>query len=139
MNEVFRKSMEVGYLFAKECKDIESTSDWLANEECYAFAKITIDHAEDENCDIETAFHKYMNVIINIVNTFAILKGDDIPLTFGPMWSDYTRGFLAGEIIGFPTEENLLKVAEAEKIWNEDDGKFGYYQEVLELVVDLGL
>ena len=49
------------------------------------------------------------------------------------MWDCYCKGFLAGEILGEPTEENIMKVSKAEKLWNDTD-EYGYYQEVLNAV-----
>ena len=50
------------------------------------------------------------------------------------MWDDYCRGFLAGEIIGMPTDENLKMVRKAEKLWKDDC--YGYYQDVLDEVCE---
>lgn len=47
------------------------------------------------------------------------------------MWDEYCKGFLAGQILGRPIEENMILVDRAERLWKDVD-KYGYYQEALE-------
>lgn len=125
MNKVFKQSMEVGYYFNKELYRDNRTDDWSGSEECSTFTKIVVDYAEENECDIKTAFYKLMNETINEINNETIPTEDH-------MWDDYCKGFLAGEILGKPTKGNLNKVKKAEKLWENED--YGYYQEVLEEV-----
>ena len=52
-----------------------------------------------------------------------------------PMWDEYCKGFLAGQILRLPTEENMKLLDKAEKLW-EDTEKYGYYQEALDDAVN---
>lgn len=47
------------------------------------------------------------------------------------MWDEYCKGFLAGQILGLPTEKNMMLVDRAEELWKDVD-KYGYYQDALE-------
>lgn len=125
MNKIFKQSMEVGYYFDAELYDDERTEDWCGSEECATFAKIIVDYAEENGCDINFAFYEIMNETVDKINNEIIYTDDHA-------WDYYCKGFLAGEILGFPTEENLAKVKKAEKLWEDPD--YGYYQEVLEEV-----
>lgn len=131
MDKTFIQSMEVGYYFQKELYDNDNTIDWNGSEQCSTFAKIIVDYAEENNCDIDIAFYEIKDKAINEINNNKMLCIDNM-CTYN-IWNNYCKGFLAGEIIGLPTEENLIKVEKAEKLW-ENEEKYGYYQEVLEEV-----
>ena len=118
----FKQSMEVGYYFNEEVFNDERTDDWCGSEECSTFTRIIVDYAKENGCDIVEAFYKLMDETINKINS------EDIP-TEEHAWDDYCKGFLAGEILGMPTETNLEKVKMAEKLWLNPE--YGYYQEVL--------
>ena len=125
MNKKFKDSMEVGYYFNKYLSNDETTKEWNASEECSTFTKIVLDHEKEIKLGIFYAFHDVMHEMI-----YKIEK--EIVPTEEHMWDDYCKGFLAGEILGMPTKENLSKVRKAERLW--EDNEYGYYQEVLEEV-----
>ena len=125
MNKVYKQSMEVGYYFKEEVFNDNRTEDWCGSEECATFAKIIIDYTKENGCDINVAFHEIMEETINGINNETITIEEH-------GWDDYCKGFLAGEILGVPTKENLSKARKAEKLW--EDVEYGYYQEVLEEV-----
>jgi len=124
MNNIFKKAMEVGYYFDMELneRDDDRVSEWTGSEDCATFAKIIVDYAEDNGCDINFAFYEIMDETVDGICDETISVSDH-------MWDDYCKGFLAGEILGYPTPETMEKVKEAEKLWKNDS--YGYYQEVL--------
>ena len=122
MNKIFRQSMEVGYYFKNEVND-DRTDDWYGSEECATFTKIILDYAKENGCDISFAFYEIMDETIEKIHNEDICVEEH-------MGDDYYKGFVAGEILGFPTKENLRKVGKAEKLW-KDANSYGYYQEVL--------
>lgn len=122
MTNIYKHSMDIGHYFNTEFYNDNRTEDWCGSEECATFTKVVLDYAESNKCDIKTAFYEIMNKTINGINN------ETIP-TEEHAWDDYCKGFLAGEILGMSTEENLDKVRKAEKLWKDD--KYGYYQEVL--------
>ena len=124
MNNIFRKSMEVGYYFDTEfnARNDERSTEWTGSEDCATFTKIIVDYAEENGCDIDAAFNEIADETVDAICNETIPVEDH-------MWDDYCKGFLAGEILGYPTEENLKKVRDAEQLWK--DGCYGYYQDVL--------
>lgn len=126
MTRLFKDSMIVGYLFVENYYDDYRTDEWKGSEECSLFAAKILGMAKIEHISIEEAFEKYANKFIDEINEIETAIECH-------MWDDICKGFLAGEIIGLPTEENLKKVKRAEKLW--DDPDYGYYQEVLNEVV----
>ena len=126
MNKTFKQSMEVGCYFNEYLSNDVTTQEWSASEECSTFAKIVVDYANENKLSIPDAFHDVMHEMIYKIEKEIIPTEDH-------MWDDYCKGFLAGEILGMPTKENLAKVRKAEKLW-EDAEAYGYYQEVLDEV-----
>lgn len=123
MNKTFKQSMKVGYYFYNELCNDKRTDEWCGSEECATFTRIVVDYANKNGCAIYDAFHEIMDETINGI------ENETIP-TEDHMWDDYCKGFLAGEILGMPTKENLAIVRDAERAWiNNTD--YGYYQEVL--------
>ena len=118
--------MKIGYYFYKELHEEHRTREWSGSEECSTFAKKVLDYAEENGCAVDFAFYKLMDDVVNKINDKTISVEDH-------MCDDYYKGFLAGEILGMPTKENLDKAKKAEKLWENSD-KYGYYQEVLEEV-----
>ena len=116
--------MEIGALFDSKYKNDERT-DWNASEGCAEFCRYIIEEAATTNQPVKDIFYQSGEHYIEIINAF----GSDIK-SHG--WDEYGKGFLAGEILGMPTKENMKLVTEAEKLW--EDPKYGYYQEVLEEV-----
>lgn len=123
MNKIFKQSMKVGYYFYNELCNDKRTDEWCGSEECATFTRIVVDYANENGCDINAAFYEIMDETVNKINNETISTEEH-------MWDDYCKGFLAGEILGMPTIENLRKVRDAEELW-EDNTTYGYYQEVL--------
>lgn len=122
--KLFKKSMEIGALFDSKYKNDERT-DWIASEECAEFCRYIIEEAVATNQPVKDIFCQSGEHFIEIINN----NGSGIK-SHG--WDEYCKGFLAGEILGMPTKENMKLVTEAEKLW--EDPKYRYYQEVLEEV-----
>ena len=74
--------------------------------------------------NVEETFEKYAEKIIKKIES---KKGK----LRSHMWDEYCKGFLAGQILGLPTEKNMILVDRAEELWKDVD-KYGYYQEALE-------
>lgn len=123
--ELYKKSMEVGYLFWNKYKNDERVYEWNATVECSDFCENIIRSSNNTGKSISEIFFDTSEQIIETINnkTMEIIDHD---------WDEYCKGFLAGEILGMPTDENMKLVAEAEKLW--EDPSYGYYQEVLEEV-----
>lgn len=122
--KLFKKSMEIGALFDSKYKNDERT-DWIAGEGCAEFCRYIIEEAAATNQPVKDIFcHSGEHFIEIINNNRSDIKSHD--------WDEYCKGFLAGEIFGMPTKENMKLVNEAEKLW--EDTSYGYYQEVLEEV-----
>ena len=127
MTNIYKHSMDIGHYFNTEFYNDNRTEDWCGSEECATFAKIILDYVEKNNCDVSVALYKLTEETIDGINNESIKTEDHAR-------DDYCKGFLAGEILGLPTEDNLNKVRMAEELWKDSD-KYGYYQEVLEEVV----
>lgn len=125
--KLFKQAMEVGALFWEKYQNDERVYEWNGSEECSLFCKSIIDKAIMLNCNIEESFNLKAEELVNEIN--------HIETTLAcHMWDEICKGFLAGEILGKPIKENLQKVKEAEKLW-EDIDTYGYYQEVLNEVI----
>lgn len=124
MNKTFINSMIIGAMFFDKYYNDKRLNNWSGSEECSTMTKKTIEYAQENNVSLECAFDIIMNDLIE--NDFDTIEDH--------MWDDYCKGFLAGEIIGMPTEDNLKKVRRVEKLWQDDC--YGYYQEVLNEVLD---
>ena len=122
---IYERSMEIGYLFnLNGYNDSDDTGDWSCSEECATLADLVIFMVDTTGVKTVDALATNVGVIIG--NKVNIVDHS---------WDDYCRGFLAGQIIGEPTEENIKKAKEADNLWfNDDEGKYGYYHEVLEEV-----
>ena len=122
---IYERSMEIGYLFnLNGYNDSDDTGDWSCSEECATLADLVIFMVDTTGVKTVDALATNVGVIIG--NKVNIVDHS---------WDDYCRGFLAGQIIGEPTEENIKKAKEADNLWfNDDEGKYRYYHEVLEEV-----
>ena len=123
MNSTFKKAMEVGNLFWNRYEKDYRTHEWKGSEECCMFCETIIERAKKDKCSIEVTFNEFAEELIDEINKIET----ELPCH---MWDDLCKGFLAGEILGNPTEENLNKVKKANRLWKDVD-KYGYYQEVL--------
>ena len=124
--KLFEKAMEVGCLFWEKYQDDQRTHEWNASEECCLFCRTIIEKANENGLSINNILDEYAEELIGKIN-------DIETALLCHMWDELCKGFLAGEILGMPTKENLKKVQRAEKLW-EDVDTYGYYQEVLEEV-----
>ena len=126
LSETYKKCMHIGNWFNKHSNE-EMDEEWYASEHCATFAKAVCDVVEIINSGIETTAQYIYDRLVK----GGFRRVDD------HMWDDYCKGFLAGQIIGIPTEENIRKAEIAEQMWEEDkEGKYGYYQEVLNELVN---
>lgn len=116
--------MEIGHLFDMEFneKNDDRVKEWTGTEECATFARAIMDYADEHKCNIATAFYEIAEEVVSGICDGAFVIKDN-------GYDEYCRGFLAGEIIGFPTEENLRLAQEAED--QRKNGLYGYYQDVL--------
>ncbi len=122
--EIFKACMLIGNRFAKKYNN-DVTDEWSASTECATVTQLTYELMSTINISMERALDIIMENIIE--NGFRHVEDHG--------WDLYVRGFLAGETLGMPTENNMEKAYMADKLWNNDDkGEYGYYQEVLELV-----
>lgn len=121
--KLYKKSMEVGYLFWNKYKNDGRVCEWNATVECSDFCESIIRSSNNTGKSINEVFFDTSEQIIETINneTMEIIDHD---------WDEYCKGFLAGEILGMPTENNMKLVDKAEKLW--EDTSYGYYQEVLE-------
>ena len=126
LTERYKNSMRIGNRF--RCRyEVEKTSEWNGTEECATLTELTCRLMETHNISADTALDMVMDKVIE--NNYRLGRVTDHG------WDDYTRGFLAGQILGWPTEENIKKAEAAETLWDNDDGgEYGYYQEVLDEV-----
>lgn len=122
--ELYKKSMEVGYLFNKKLSNDYRTDDWNASEEASYFCVKIIKKSKKYGYNVEETFEKYAEKIIKKIES---KKGK----LRSHMWDEYRKGFLAGQILGLPTEKNMILVDRTEELWKDVD-KYGYYQEALE-------
>lgn len=124
LNDVYKGCMLIGNRFNQRYAT-EETDEWNATEECATVAKVTYEIMKVLNISTEAALDYVMGKVID----------DGFRKVEDHMWDDYCRGFLAGEILGMPTEKNLGLAVEAEITWASDCFvRYGYYQEVLEEV-----
>lgn len=124
LNDVYKGCMLIGNRFNQRYAT-EETDDWSASEECATVAKVTYEIMKVLNISMEAALDYVMGKVID----------DGFRKVEDHMWDNYCRGFLAGEILGMPTEKNLELAEKAEERWIADKAdKYGYYQEVLEEV-----
>lgn len=124
MNNIFKQSMEVGAIFYKKYYD-ERTWEWSASDKCPTMTKMTIKYAKENNVSLEFALDIVMKELFE----------NDFDTTEDHLWDDYCKGFLAGEILGMPTIDNIKMVMVAEELWKDND-TYGYYQEVLNEVLE---
>ena len=122
--EIYKACMLIGNRFIKKY-DNDVTDEWSASEECATITRLTYEMMSTINISMERALDIIMENIIE--NGFRHVEDHG--------WDLYVRGFIAGEVLGMPTENNMEKAYMADKLWNNDDeGEYGYYQEVLEKV-----
>lgn len=128
VGDVYMGCMIIGDFFEKNLKhkiaedDFIDLDDWNASEECATFAETVFVLADNVNINMKSA----AQTVFDMIREVGFRKVTD------HQWDEYTRGFLAGQVFGFPTNDALEKVSKAETLWWGDmKGKYGYYQEVL--------
>lgn len=122
ISEIYKKCMLVGNRWEQKYGNNEDFDEWCGTEECATLAELVYHICETLNVGMEKVLADVMNIIIQNGFYNVIDHGYD----------DYARGFLAGQILGLPTSDNIDKAEKAEWLWNHDDGDtYGYYQEVL--------
>ena len=134
LSDVYKGCMIIGNFFKKHYADIKENDDWDGTEdwsgtiECATYAEAVYHLANNINVGMETA----CKIVIDMIKEVGFYQKTDHG------WDDYTRGFLAGEVFGIPTEAAVQKAILAEIKWKNDsrkaNPKFGYYQEVLDEV-----
>lgn len=122
---LYKKAMEVGCLFWNKYKNDERVCEWNGMVECSEFCERIIKSSNDTGKSINDVFFATSEQNIKAINNETTEIVDH-------GWDEYCKGFLAGEILGMPTENNMKLVDKAEKLW--EDTTYGYYQEVLEEV-----
>ena len=120
MNEIYKECMMLGHSFQQKYADLLETEDWTGTEECATVAELAYNLMNKLNLNAESALDIVMDTALS--NGFRNVEDHG--------YDDYARGFLAGEILGVPNQENYELVKKAEQIWEEDDS-YGYYQEIL--------
>lgn len=134
LSDIYKGCMIIGNYFSKHYKNIKENDDWDGTEdwsgtiECATYAEAVYHLANNINVGMETA----CKIVIDMIKEVGFYQKTDHG------WDDYTRGFLAGEVFGIPTESAVQKAILAEIKWKNDsrkaNPKFGYYQEVLDEV-----
>lgn len=123
LSDVYLGCMIIGNFFEKNLKNDEYFEDeeWFGTEHCATFAKVVYTFANTVDISMETACRK----VFDMIKTCGFNKVEDHG------YDDYARGFLAGEVLGIPTEDAKKKAERAEEIWFHSSKRYGYYQEVL--------
>lgn len=127
LSDVYLGCMIIGNFFEKNLKhkitedDFIDLDDWNASEECATFAETVFVLANNVNISMESAAR----------TVFDMIREVDFRKVTDHQWDEYTRGFLAGQVLGIPTEDAKKKAERAEEIWFDSSNHYGYYQEVL--------
>lgn len=122
LSDTYKTCMYIGNAFKRNIPDSKSP-DWNGTEECATLAEVV--------CFINNT---YGTPITDGTIVIAGLMSKGYITVKDHGYDVYARGFLAGEILGFPNDENIQKAEKAEKLWLANLKDFGYYQEVLEKV-----
>ena len=121
MSYEYQKAMAVGAKTKKINELKEEISEWNEIGQCRLFTEIIVNAIDYKNN--ETTIEEMMVKIAKAIN-----KDEG--------YDEYSRGFIAGEMIGEPNEDNLDIASTCEEIWeNDKNGKYGYYQEVIDRVM----
>lgn len=131
MDDIREICMFVGNAFNDICNEkprwCDDLDDWSGSEECATVAKLVCEMVKVLNVSVRETTEAVIDLIIHK----GFRKVED------HAWDEYVRGFLAGQILGTPTEENKKLLEKAEEMWDYDSNngcKYGYFQEVLEEV-----
>lgn len=127
INKIRENSIAVGIYFREYLID-ERTENWSASEECSTFTKSILDYVDEYDFGIGFVLRTFSNIIVNNINNKTIPVIDHA-------WDDYCKGFIAGEILGSLTEQSIKQILEADELWENDFGDYGYYQDALMAVI----
>lgn len=128
LSKRYIECMKIGNYFNENYYDDKRTADWSGSEECAVVAEISYTLSHSLNMDYRDAVDFAMNKIF----TYGFQDSYKDEMSKSTLYmDDITRGFLAGEILGKPTEENIKKAERAEKIWFISYSEYNYYQDVL--------
>lgn len=130
MQDIREISMIVGHHFNSLVDKYNDLDEWSASEECATVAEIVYNMVKYLQISPESATDE----VIKNITSFGFREVKD------HAWDEYVRGFIAGQIIGLPTEKNLKLLERAEGLWDSDHkGKYGYFQEVCQEVVTISI
>lgn len=104
----FKDAMIVGVLFDEQYRKDPRVKDWTNEKHISEFCDMIFDTVT-KGIDVVDEFYEYADEIINIIN-----KLDDIEVY---KWNSANKGFIAGHILGEPTEDNINKVRKANDLW----------------------
>lgn len=128
MQDIKEISMIVGHHF--NTLRYEQIDEWSASEECATVASLVCHMVKVLNISPEKA----TNSVVKFITEHEFREVEE------HAWDEFARGFIAGQILGLPTEENLKLLEKAEDLWDADySGKYGYFQEVCEEVKGVGV
>lgn len=131
LSKRYIECMKIGDYFNENYHDDKRTADWSGSEECAVVAKASYTLSHSLNMDYRDAVDFVMNKIFTYGFQDAY-KDEFRQMSKSILYTDdTTRGFLAGEILGKPTEENIKKAECAERTWFLSFARYGYYQDVL--------
>lgn len=119
VSEIYKGCMTIGHRFKEKYGEVGAIWDWNGSEECSTVAK----NAYELATTLFISFEDALDYVMDIVLSSGFRTVDD------HAWDDYCRGFLAGEIIGLPTEENLKIAEKADDLWWIND--WGYYSDAI--------
>lgn len=122
MNDIYKKSMYIACKVNKNKKLKNLTKNWCGTEECRAFTRIMISAIDYKNEEISIN-----DLILNAINAINDINEGE--------YDEYAKGFIAGEMLGIPTEKIEEIYKEIEKEWKENMD-IGYYPEAIQNVLE---
>ena len=125
-NERYLTAMRIGCLFNdRGYNEDNRTEEWTCSEECATVAVHAASLCEEKGLSLPATLDAAVNGVLD-----KKVEVRDCG------WDDMCRGFLAGQILGPPTKENVSKAELAERLWYDAE-KYGYYHQCLEDVRDI--
>lgn len=133
LSEEYIGSMLIGNRFNQKYGDVKEFEDWNGSEECLTVTFLTYQMMHILNISMENALDYVMNSIID--NNYALRSIIECDISN----RDFYHGFLAGEILGMPTQKNMETASDAEDIWGADiKCTYLYFRDVLNAVKERG-
>ena len=99
-SDLFRVCMIIGRNFRERYGRDNRTSDWSATTECSTFTKMVLDLMHTSKQPASECVDEVIKSIFE--NGFSQIEDH--------AWDDICRGFLAGEILGDPTPQNMERL-----------------------------